>query len=34
MSIKLFGFSTFYEFLDFLTRKKEKIDLKQPRKKI
>ena len=28
MSIKLFGFSTFYEVFGFLTHKKEKIDLK------
>ena len=28
MSIKLFGFSTFYVFLDFFTQKQEKIDQK------
>ena len=29
MSIKLFGFYTFYVLLDFLTQKKVKIDKKQ-----
>ena len=29
MSIKLFGFSTFYVFLDFLTQKQENIDKKK-----
>ena len=29
MSIKLFGFSTFYVFLDFLTQKQEMIDKKK-----
>ena len=29
MSIKLFGFSTFYVLLDFLTQKQLKIDKKQ-----
>ena len=32
MSIKLFGFSTFYVVFGFLTHKKEKIDKKQLRK--
>ena len=33
MSIKLFGFSTFYVVFGFLTHKKEKIDEKQQCKK-
>ena len=34
MSIKLFGFSTFYVVFGFLTHKKEKIDQRQQCKNI